>query len=323
MAGWLARRRPGAGSIGPRRPARKDVSALRLARLAGCGYVRCMLKSLTYLAAAALLIAPASADPFATDWSRSQNAAARLIAAGGPAGAVRAGIEIALDPGAHTYWRAPGDAGVPPVVSFEGSDNLASASVLFPAPQRLMEAGAEIFGYDGTLILPLKVTPRDSARPVSLKLRIDYAACEKICVPAQALLALTLPPTGEPGPHAARLTEAAARVPAPRAPGADGPLGLRAPVYPIHSSGGKSTVWIDARIAAAAKSVFLAPLAPDGWFLAVSPPEYTGQGQARFTVSIEQRPADGAGAADVAFVLVADDAAIEVKTGLDLKRLTP
>ncbi len=69
--------------------------------------------------------------------------AVRLIAGSQPAGAavIRAGIEIKLKPGWHTYWRYPGDAGVPPRFDFQGSKNVKAVEVLWPAPQRIPEAG--------------------------------------------------------------------------------------------------------------------------------------------------------------------------------------
>ena len=76
---------------------------------------------------------------------------ARLIAGGGDL----AGFEIALSPGAITYWRDPGDAGLPPTLDFSGSDNVASVEPEFPAPKRIKEAdGGEAFGYDGGVVFP-------------------------------------------------------------------------------------------------------------------------------------------------------------------------
>ena len=76
-------------------------------------------------AALALLVtgAPArAADSFSTDWAQGAKSQARLIAAGGGL----AGFEIALAPGAITYWRDPGDSGLPPTLDFSGSENVAS-----------------------------------------------------------------------------------------------------------------------------------------------------------------------------------------------------
>ena len=98
----------------------------------------------------------------ASDWDAQPHTAARLIA-----GALskpplrrflRAGVEIKLDPGWKTYWRDPGDSGVPPTFDFSGSDNVKSATVLWPAPERFSDgAGGNSIGYVDHVILPLQV----------------------------------------------------------------------------------------------------------------------------------------------------------------------
>ncbi len=160
--------------------------------------------------ALALFGAPArAADSFATDWAQGAKSQARLIA-GGPG---LAGFEIKLAPGAITYWRDPGDAGLPPTLDFSASENVASVEPLFPAPRRLPEAdGGEAFGYDGGVIFPLRVTPRDPAKPVTLALQADFAVCEKVCLPAKAHLALTLP-AGAGSPYAGAIDAALAAAP--------------------------------------------------------------------------------------------------------------
>ena len=138
-----------------------------------------------------LLLSVASAhaaEPYASDWAKGLKSSARLIAAS----RTLAGVEIQLAPGAITYWRNPGDAGLPPTFSFEGSSNLAHAEVRFPPPIRIREGDGEAFGYDRSVILPIEAQASDPAKPVELALKLDYAVCEKICVPAQARLNLTL-----------------------------------------------------------------------------------------------------------------------------------
>ncbi|MGH6800409.1 MAG: protein-disulfide reductase DsbD domain-containing protein [Methylocella sp.] len=144
----------------------------------------------------------------------------RLIAAGGgpPQSAYRAGIEICLDPGALTYWRMPGGAGVPPVFSFEGSANAADIEVSYPVPTRIDEDGTEAFGYRDRVIFPVRVTPQDAASPARLVLNVSYAVCSRICLPAKAEARLTLLPAPKAGsetlsPEAAAIAAAEAAVP--------------------------------------------------------------------------------------------------------------
>lgn len=107
-----------------------------------------------------------------------------------------AAAEIKLAGAAITYWRAPGDAGVPPTFSFQGSENLASATVAYPAPQRINEQGLEAFGYRGGVTFPIAVAARDPAKPVRLRLTLDYAVCDNICLPAKSVATLELPQKG-------------------------------------------------------------------------------------------------------------------------------
>ena len=166
------------------------------------------------------LLFPASlhCDPYASTWASGQKSSLRLIAAGGgpPQGAYRAGIEIRLDPGALTYWRMPGGAGVPPVFSFEGSANASGIELSYPAPVRIDEDGTEAFGYRGRVIFPVRVTPQDAARPVLLAVNVSYAVCARICLPAKAEASLTLLPGPEAGAaslEAAAIAAAEAEVP--------------------------------------------------------------------------------------------------------------
>jgi DsbC/DsbD-like thiol-disulfide interchange protein len=160
------------------------------------------------------LAAPARADD-ASPWVDDLSSSMRLIAGAKQSGAdyLRAGIEIKLKPGWHTYWRYPGDSGVPPRFSFSGSDNVATVKVLYPAPHAFTDDAGTTIGYKGNVIFPLRVFPRQQDRPVTLHLKIEYAVCEKLCVPVEANAVLKLP--GEAGPNDATLAAAEAMVPKP------------------------------------------------------------------------------------------------------------
>lgn len=170
------------------------------------------LKSVV-LALAVSASAPAlAADPFASDWAPSLKSAARLIADGAGQG----GFQIKLASGAITYWRDPGEAGVPPTFDFSGSVNLARAAVAFPAPKRIAEPdGTDAFGYDAGVVLPIRVEPADPSLPVTLAILANYAVCEKICLPARASLKLKLP-MGVTTPFAGDIEAARASIPKPQ-----------------------------------------------------------------------------------------------------------
>lgn len=153
---------------------------------------KCMVFASVGAALAAAMPVSAAAD--ASAWAQEMHSAVRLIAGSGrdSSGRLRAGVEIRMKPGWKTYWRYPGDAGIPPRLDFTGSSNLASASVSWPAPTIFTDETGKSVGYKDSAILPLSVTPRQQGEPVVLRLTIDYGVCEKLCVPAQGKVSITL-----------------------------------------------------------------------------------------------------------------------------------
>src|SRR4029077_6999812 len=234
------------------------------------------------LAAALSLLLPGApafaADAFSTDWALAAKSQARLIAGGGDL----AGFEIALSPGAITYWRAPGDAGLPPTLDFSSSDNVASVEPEFPAPKRIKEAdGGEAFGYQGSVVFPLRVKPRDPTKPATLKLNADFAVCEKVCLPAKAHLELTLPSSAD-SPVGGAIEAALAAVPRAVAAKDFGALeALDAGSWRLCS----------AHEAGAPRDLFVE--APEGWWLK-TPPAPADGGRDCFTLTIGDKPKDAA-----------------------------
>jgi len=183
-------------------------------------------------------LSPASADPAtssasaisASAWALAAKSRVRLLSAGPMEnGVYRVGVEIRLEGQALTYWRTPGEAGVPPVFDFSKSTNLAAATVRYPAPSRLEEAGAEAYGYLKEVVFPVEVKPADPTKPVSLDLFLHYASCEKICIPAEGRMQLQLAPDAQPGSHVQRIAQFEAQVPRPIGP-ADAPALTLEPV---------------------------------------------------------------------------------------------
>jgi len=179
--------------------------------------VRDSLSQMALIAAATLVSAAAAHANSASPWSDDIRSSARLIAGSVTAGNVpgnsvtlRAGIEIKLQPGWKTYWRYPGDSGVPPQFDFAGSENLVSAEVLYPAPHSFKDEAGTSIGYKETVIFPVRVTPRDPSKPVKLNAKIDYAVCEKLCIPAEAKAQLVIERNGA---ASEALTAAEAMVP--------------------------------------------------------------------------------------------------------------
>src|ERR1700741_4754263 len=111
----------------------------------------------------------------ASAWDDDIRSSMRLITAPSRNGDLRAGIELKLKPGWHTYWRYPGDAGVPPRFNFQGSKNVKAVEVLWPAPQPISEGGLTAIGYTSSLIFPLQIRPQERGKPITLRLKLDYA----------------------------------------------------------------------------------------------------------------------------------------------------
>ncbi|MDZ4736569.1 MAG: protein-disulfide reductase DsbD family protein [Rhodospirillaceae bacterium] len=171
---------------------------------------------------AALLVLGAgagSAEAASSDWFETPEGAVRLVTAVegiGTLGAIPAGIEFRLEPGWKTYWRSPGDAGYPVSVDWQGSLNLASTELAWPAPHRFTLFGLDTFGYGDTVLLPVELTPATPGEPLALRATVSYLLCEEICIPYEADLALDLP-AGEatPAPEAQLIDRFQSQVPVP------------------------------------------------------------------------------------------------------------
>jgi DsbC/DsbD-like thiol-disulfide interchange protein len=146
----------------------------------------------------ACAVAGSASAETATPWIEGYNSRTRLVvgklAKPGEAARIISGVEITMPEGWKTYWRNPGDAGgVPPHFDWAGSENVASARVLYPQPQRLKDASGDSVGYKKAVMFPIDITPRDPSKPVMINLALEYGVCREICVPAEAKLQLAVP----------------------------------------------------------------------------------------------------------------------------------
>jgi DsbC/DsbD-like thiol-disulfide interchange protein len=168
----------------------ETLYARRVHTLLGGGIAFC----LSLISAAICLAAPVTESP----WVKEPYSKVRLV--GGAvdvkgATELLAGIQIRLAPGWKTYWRTPGDSGVPPSFDWSGSKNLKQAEVLYPSPHRFPEAGGTAIGYADEVVFPVRITPEREGEPVELKVNVDYGLCKTLCIPNQAVLSLALPPS--------------------------------------------------------------------------------------------------------------------------------
>lgn len=145
--------------------------------------------------AATLFTATLALDARAEDaspWQHDAHSAIRLVAGSRSGGVLLGGIAIQLQDGWKTYWRNPGDSGVPPRFDFSKSDNVEAVTVLWPAPMKFDDgAGGFSLGYKKQVVLPLRIVAKNNDKPVTLRAQISYAVCEKICIPVEASSELT------------------------------------------------------------------------------------------------------------------------------------
>ncbi len=103
-------------------------------------------------------------------------------------GTLMAGLRLRLEPGWKTYWRAPGDAGIPPSFNWSKSRNVDAVDVTFPMPELFVLNGLRTLGYSREVVLPLAVTPATKGKPVRLTGKIELGICSDVCVPLHLTL---------------------------------------------------------------------------------------------------------------------------------------
>jgi DsbC/DsbD-like thiol-disulfide interchange protein len=277
----------------------------------GCGFAATSLLMLLSSNAIAADVSP---------WDEDLQSAARLIAAQAnntSEGRVfRAGLEIRLNDGWKTYWRYPGDSGVPPAVDVSKSDNVKAVTVLYPAPSRFPDgAGGNSIGYKGDVILPLHIVPQDKAKPTTLRLKLNYAVCEKLCIPAEANLELAL--TGAASSNDTSLDAAEARVPKAVQVGNPGTPAIVA----VHRQeiSGKPKIVVDVAAPSGAPVTLFAEGPTQEWALPLPEPiAGAPAGQRRFAFELDGLPPGGtASGATLRLTAVSGDRAVEALFRLD------
>ena len=312
--------------FGKNEPARRaPITCISVAPATVQAYVNAMMAlTFPHIAAAGLLagsivfLSPSSA-PAAdeTAWDGDANSAMRLVASVGgahEAAGFQVGLEIRLAPGWKTYWRYPGDSGVPPRFDFSRSQNVKDVTVLWPAPARFNDGSGSAIGYAANVVFPLRVVPINPQAPSVVTVKIDYGVCEKVCIPVDATATLTLSPQGSV--HGRRLRAAESRVPRPTTLAAAGALAVSA----VHMERGeRPRVVVDVKAPDGAAVDLFAEGPSADWALPLPEPIAGGAaGTRRFAFELDGLPS-GASAKDARLTLTAvtADDAIEVAIRLD------
>src|SRR4030088_557062 len=192
--------------------------------------------------AATMLVSGVEIDARAQDaspWQRDAHSAVRLLAGSRGGAVLLGGIAFQLQAGWKTYWRSPGDSGVPPRFDFSKSDNIEAVTVLWPAPMKFDDgAGGPSLGYQNQVVLPLRIVAKNADKPVTLRADINYAVCEKLCISMEANAELAIASVASTEDSA--LFAALDTVPKPANVGDPTPLTIR-----DVKRDGKSTVVVD------------------------------------------------------------------------------
>jgi DsbC/DsbD-like thiol-disulfide interchange protein len=249
----------------------------------------------------------------ASPWQRDGHSAVRLLAGSRSGAVLLGGIAVQLQPGWKTYWRTPGDSGVPPRFDFSKSENIEAVTVLWPAPAKFDDgAGGHSMGYHDQVVLPLRIVAKNADKPVILRVGINYAVCEKICIPVEANTELGF--TSVASTEDSALFAALDTVPKPASIGDPNPLTIR-----DVKRDGKSSLLVDVVTPDTREiNLFVEGPTPD-WALPVPLLlEHSPPGVKRFSFELDGLPpgADPEGAA-LKLTLVGGDRAYEFNINLE------
>jgi DsbC/DsbD-like thiol-disulfide interchange protein len=245
----------------------------------------------------------ASALAARSDWTEADQARMRLLLAASEGERLAGGLELLMEPGWHTYWRNPGETGIPPQFDFTGSTNVASVDVLYPAPERYDDGGSVSLVYRNEVVFPLIVTPLRSGEAVVLHVKATFGICREVCVPTHAESALAAPARAQADPLTdARLAQFRTRV--PKAPEAG-----RFDIEAVNAADG--ALLIDVRMPDSSYlDLFADP--PEGWYIGQPELLSRDKGISRYRLWLAGGPEGGEVAGQTfRFVAVAGGEAIE------------
>ncbi|MEI7514599.1 MAG: thioredoxin family protein [Betaproteobacteria bacterium] len=119
------------------------------------------------------------------------------------------GLLLQHQPGWHTYWKNPGDSGLPTELHWSLPSGLGVSDVNWPTPVKITIGQLTNFGFENTILLPVTVTVANTFRPtkaqgnVQVVLNATWLVCRQECIPQEGAFALNLPAQGSTAEHAA------------------------------------------------------------------------------------------------------------------------
>jgi DsbC/DsbD-like thiol-disulfide interchange protein len=171
----------------------------------------------------AVLLAPTPVFAAESGWTElAPGVAIRLISAGKPdaMGHLTVGLDLRMPANVKTYWRVPGETGIPTTVDFTGSSGIGPPHMIWPYPSIDTSSGYVDFSYFGPVVLPIKVKLTGTG-PARVTASVVMGICSDICVPASADLVLDIDPSDDDPGNGLRLSQAVAMAPLPTPIGAN------------------------------------------------------------------------------------------------------
>ncbi|MBS1902777.1 MAG: hypothetical protein JSS75_03650 [Bacteroidetes bacterium] len=102
------------------------------------------------------------------------------------------GIRLQLEPGWHTYWSTPGDAGTAMIVSLVNTPEYSIGPLQFPTPHKMVSEDLITYGYEDDVVFLVRVKPTSPAASHRLTFKINWLACLSVCLPAEATITFDL-----------------------------------------------------------------------------------------------------------------------------------
>ncbi|MBY5584358.1 protein-disulfide reductase DsbD domain-containing protein, partial [Rhizobium leguminosarum] len=149
-------------------------------------------------------------------WAENEGGRMRLVALAPDAGGkIRAALQIEPKPGWITYWKEPGNSGIPPQVTIAPESSVSLDAIAYPVPKHFFKGAIEDIAYDAPVTLPLSLTAPGKG-PVTIDAAAFIGICKDICIPFQASFELKLGPAIQSHPQEEAILQAAdARLPKP------------------------------------------------------------------------------------------------------------
>ncbi len=175
--------------------------------------------ALPSLAALLLALLPALAGAQNTHQVVTPQVRAELVAHApdglAPGKPVWLGLLIEHQPHWHTYWKNPGDSGLPTTLNWTLPPGLEAGTIQWPTPSKLPIGPLMNFGYEGRLLLPVpvQVTQALDAGSLTVKLKAEWLVCKEVCIPESGEFSLAVPAQGATAGHAALFAAAQAALP--------------------------------------------------------------------------------------------------------------